>query len=406
VKAIELFAGAGGLALGVSRAGFKHVAVVEIERNAVSTIQLNKKRGVEYVKDWPLIAGDVRKVDYSQFDEDLELLAAGAPCQPFSIGGRGRGHGDERNMFPEVLRAMRALHPKAVLIENVKGLVDSRFREYLEYVTLGMRFLNLMPLPHEDWVDHLVRLRACVGKVDETYHVKHHLLNAADFGVSQWRERVFIVAFRSDLNAEWTPPQQTHSLESLLWEQWYTGEYWERHGIKQPGTVSHTKRIRGRLAALQRGEAKQPPLPAWKTVRDAISDLPRLAPGETAVGDPIHFFNPGARPYRKHTGSPMDEPAKTLKAGGHGVPGGENSLRLSNGRIRYFTVRECARLQSFPDEFILAGTWCRMMRQLGNAVPVRLAEVVANQVARTLESCERKAKIPVEGVRRRRAAIG
>jgi DNA (cytosine-5)-methyltransferase 1 len=97
-----------------------------------------------------------------------------------------------------------------------------------------------------------------------------------------------------------------------------------------------------------------------------------------------HFLNPGARSYAGHTGSPLDEPAKTLKAGDHGVPGGENTLRLEDGSVRYFSVRECARLQTFPDEWIVEGSWTEAMRQLGNAVPARLAQAVAAELARVM----------------------
>jgi DNA (cytosine-5)-methyltransferase 1 len=93
-----------------------------------------------------------------------------------------------------------------------------------------------------------------------------------------------------------------------------------------------------------------------------------------------HRFQAGARSYPGHTGSPIDEPAKTLKAGDHGVPGGENMLRKLDDSIRYFTVRESARLQAFPDNFLFHGSWTETMRQLGNAVPVTLAEAVAGSI--------------------------
>jgi len=117
---------------------------------------------------------------------------------------------------------------------------------------------------------------------------------------------------------------------------------------------------------------------AWRTVRDAICDLPdpERFPGKVQA----HRFQPGARTYPGHTGSPMDEPAKALKAGDHGVPGGENMLRRVDGAVRYFTVRESARIQTFPDSFLFEGTWSEIMRQLGNAVPVRLASVIAKSV--------------------------
>jgi DNA (cytosine-5)-methyltransferase 1 len=396
MRAIELFAGAGGLALGVSRAGFAHELVVELERNAADTVLENKSRRVEHVRDWPFEQGDVQACDYSKFEKDLDLLAAGAPCQPFSISGKWLGQLDERNMFPEVLRAMRDLRPKVVLVENVKGLLSPRFRPYLDYVIHRMRFPDLEPHASEEWDAHLKRLRAAVGREDDSYNVNYHVLNAADYGVPQWRERVFIVAFRADLGLLWKPPKATHSLDALLWSQWHTGEYWKRHGVPRPKSVTLARRYRTRLDAMQSGPMKAPELLPWRTVRDAISDLLDARPGETASDDENHFLNPGARRYAKHTGTPLDEPAKTLKAGSHGVPGGENSLRLPNGRVRYFSVRECARLQSFPNEYVFRGTWSRQMRQLGNAVPVKLAEVVAKGIRAMLENAEKqKAGAPV-----------
>jgi DNA (cytosine-5)-methyltransferase 1 len=124
----------------------------------------------------------------------------------------------------------------------------------------------------------------------------------------------------------------------------------------------------------------------WKTVRDAIDDLPdpRKKGKTTSIAN--HIFQPGARSYPGHTGSPLDEPAKALKAGDHGVPGGENMLRHPNGRIRYFTVRESARLQTFPDDYLFHGSWTESMRQLGNAVPVQLGKIVAESIAKKISS--------------------
>ncbi len=125
----------------------------------------------------------------------------------------------------------------------------------------------------------------------------------------------------------------------------------------------------------------------WRTTRDALRDLPDP---ETHPNNGIanHVFTPGARTYVGHTGSSLDDPAKTLKAGYHGVPGGRNMFIKDDGNVRYFTVREAARLQTFPDEYEFHGSWSQTMRQLGNAVPVQLAEVVASSVANSLMRCE------------------
>jgi DNA (cytosine-5)-methyltransferase 1 len=126
----------------------------------------------------------------------------------------------------------------------------------------------------------------------------------------------------------------------------------------------------------------KPSLEPWQTVRDAISDLPDPISHKNEI--PNHKYIPGARIYFGHTGSPLDEPAKTLKAGDHGVPGGENMLVYPNGKVRYFTVRESARLQTFPDDFVFEGPWGETMRQLGNAVPVKLGRVIVNSVKERL----------------------
>lgn len=118
-------------------------------------------------------------------------------------------------------------------------------------------------------------------------------------------------------------------------------------------------------------------------MRDAIADLPdpEQHPNSSISN---HRLNPGARSYKGHTGSPYDESAKTLKAGDHEVPGGENMLLRPDRSVRYFSVREAARLQTFPDDYEFRGSWTESMRQLGNSVPVRLAEAVARSVAAAL----------------------
>ena len=389
MKAVELFAGAGGLALGVGLAGFDHVAVIERDQYACATIKENQRRQVDVVRDWPLYHADVKDFDYKHLAEDVDLLCAGLPCQPFSVAGKGRSHHDTRDMFSEVVRAARELLPKAILIENVRGLTRSRFRDYFAYLLLALASPASVRLADDHWRCHLesLRLRRQMDKRDALhYDVYVHTVNAANYGVPQWRDRVFIVAFRRSLDVTWIPPQPLHDLDALLWAQWTTGAYWSNHGInrRRPSRMSY--RVARRLKKLQQSRVfSQPALLPWRTVRDAIVDLPSLRRRERE-DVPNHVLRPGARVYHGHTGSLMDEPAKTLKAGSHGVPGGENALSLDNGRLRYFSVRECARVQTFPDDYIFVGPWSRTMRQVGNAVPVQLARVVAEQIRLHLET--------------------
>lgn len=382
MKSIELFTGAGGLALGTAHAGFKHSAVVERDHDSCDTLRLNKHRKLPHVRDWTIMETDVRMLTFGEFGE-VDLVAGGVPCQPFSLGGKHRGHRDERDMFPELARAVAALRPAAFIVENVKGLLRGSFAEYFEYVTL--RLSHPAIAKRDDWRSHreeLERIHTSGRSTDLDYNVVFQLLNAADYGVPQRRERVFIVGFRSDLAVSWSFPAPTHSREALLRSQWLTGEYWHRHSLaRRPSRNAKIKAwlSRNRLAL---DDGLQP----WRTVRDAISDLPVPVEGRSPESDPNHFLNPGARPYAGHTGSPWDEPAKVLKAGDHGVPGGENTLAIGDGTVRYFTVREAARLQTFPDDYWFSGSWTERMRQIGNAVPVELARVVSRSVAQTLNA--------------------
>lgn len=380
MKAIELFAGAGGLGLGVSGAGFKPVLVIERDRWCCDSIRENRRNGVAAMRSWPApTERDVRKFDFSPYEGSIDLVTGGPPCQPFSLGGKHRAHKDERDMWPEAVRAVRESKPKAFVFENVKGLTRQAFATYLEYVKLQLRFPEIEKRPVETTDGHFRRLSQHAsarkrGALEYDLHFK--ILNAADYGVPQKRERVVFVGIRRDLGLDWTYPAPSHSREALLVEQ-STDAYWDRHEVARKDRPEKT--IIVGLAAFDGG------LKPWTTVRDALADLPdpETHPAKAAKFA-NHVFQAGARSYPGHTGSPLDEPAKTLKAGVHGVPGGENMLLRPDGTVRYFTVRESARLQTFPDEFVFHGSWTETMRQLGNAVPVRLARVVIDGVAKRL----------------------
>ena len=137
----------------------------------------------------------------------------------------------------------------------------------------------------------------------------------------------------------------------------------------------------------------------WHTVRDAMVGLPKPGAKGTARGWLDHRLQSGARSYPGHTGSPLDEPSKALKAGVHGVPGGENMMRFPDGAVRYYSTREAARVQTFPDRYALHGAWTEAMRQIGNAVPVRLAETVMHSVVEHLE-IDRAKKFAAEAAQR------
>ncbi|MFC3285987.1 DNA cytosine methyltransferase [Litchfieldella rifensis] len=385
MHSVELFAGAGGLAIGMSNAGFRHAAVVELDHFACETFRENQRHHAHAVEGWPLYEMDARFFDYSQVKVEVDVISGGPPCQPFSLGGKHRGHLDERDMFPEAVRAVRELRPKAFIFENVKGLNRESFNLYRTYIELQLQHPELVRREHEDWLQHRARLQRHHSQNGEasTYNTHVEVLNAADYGVPQRRERMFIVGFRSDVGAKWSCPLGTHSEEALLHSKWVSGDYWERHRVARRDRPEIPLRVRRRIERL----ASELPLDAeesWRTVRDAVEDLPdpEFHPDN---GIPNHVFTPGARVYVGHTGSVLDEPAKTLKAGRHGVPGGENMMVKGDGSVRYFTVREAARLQTFPDEFEFRSAWSQTMRQLGNAVPVLLGEVVAWSVAQALE---------------------
>ena len=129
-------------------------------------------------------------------------FGAGVPCQPWSLGGKHQGFQDERNLFPDTVGAIRTLRPKVVLIENVKGLLRQSFARYFEYITLMIRHPEVTRKHTETWMDHLVRLERCHTSGQNSgleYKVLFQLVNAADYGVPQRRQRVFIVGFRSDV---------------------------------------------------------------------------------------------------------------------------------------------------------------------------------------------------------------
>jgi DNA (cytosine-5)-methyltransferase 1 len=294
----------------------------------------------------------------------VDLVSGGPPCQPFSIAGKHRGADDERNMWPEAVRAVADTGALAYVFENVRGLLRPAFAPFVAKIARSLERPTKM------------------GRSAREYALTIREVNAADYGAAQRRHRVFFLGAKLSLGKIPDLPPPTHSLDRLLWEQWITGEYWERHNMRRPKELPTNKRIQSKIAALKTSMIA-PATKPWRTVRDAIAGL-----GEPDNGIANHRYQPGARVYAGHTGSPLDMPAKALKAGNHGVPGGENMMVQDDGSVRYFTVREAARLQGLPDafEFPPKVPWSECMRQLGNAVPVELAEVIGQTIASVLDA--------------------
>jgi DNA (cytosine-5)-methyltransferase 1 len=376
MKALEIFSGAGGLAKGLEIAGFEHTAFVEFNQYACASL-------AENFDSTKVFFGDIKDFNLDNL-EQVDVVAGGPPCQPFSLGGKHRADQDSRDMFPYAIRAIERLTPKAFVFENVKGLLRDNFSDYFEYIILRLRFPNFTPNKIENWENHLKNLRNIedASRFEKTYNVQYKLLNAADFGVPQTRERVLIVGTRSDLNISWEFPKETHSADRLLWDMYITGEYWDRHEVKKSMRPTLDNPMKQKISRLgSKYGMFKPELLPWKTVRDTLSTTPNP---ESNHGISDHVFRDGARIYPGHTGSDFDWPSKTIKAGGHGVPGGENMIRFNDGSVRYFTTFEAKRIQTFPDDFVIKGAWGEAMRQIGNAVPVMLAEKIGRQLARNL----------------------
>ena len=383
---INLCSGAGGLALGLAQVGFDSFDFFDIDRGACSTLQHN------LCGEQPSLSGRVFQADLSQLEwmrncAPVRLLIAGPPCQPFSAGGSRKGHEDERNLFPSVLEAVRVLRPRAILIENVRGLARSSHRAYLDYILRQLTHPDVSTTPEEPWEDHDQRIRqhSSDNHFNPAYNVVWSVFNAADYGVPQVRYRLFIVATAVDL-PPYQFPDPTHSKERLLHEQ-LTGVYWESRGLAAP-------HLNG--SSLPLDDSSDTRL-SWVTVRDGVSSL-RLAESLETDQCNNHWTIKGARSYAGHTGSSLDWPSKTLKAGVHGVPGGENMLVLGDQSLRYFTLREMARLQSFPDSHYFVGARSNVIRQIGNATPCDLAAAIARPLRNLLqpEACNVTADNPAK----------
>ena len=291
--------------------------------------------------------------------------------------------------------------PLAVLGENVRGLTRAAFVPYLDYICDRLSLPHCAPTEGESWPHHGARIRRERPHAldDERYYVDRRVV------CSRLRDPSTSVSIvdrcvRADQihgwddavpwGSRWSWPAETHTRDALLAIQSH-GTYWHDHGL-QPKSLEIP---RSRADAIDESYllVKDGKIRPWRTLRDALrgklddefSDLPEPIDGVECEGLNFHIGIPGARLYKGHSGNRLDWPSKTIKAGVHGVPGGEHVLLLDDGGHRYLTVRECARVQTFPDWWHFEGPRSEASRQIGNAVPVRLARIVGQRVLRTID---------------------
>lgn len=397
MKSLEIFSGAGGLATGMQQAGFHHSALLEWNKDACDSLRLN-------FKNTPIFETDIRSFDYADIS-GVDVISGGPPCQPFSLGGKHKGNMDDRDMFPHAIKGIRIIQPKAFIFENVKGLLRQSFASYFNYIILQLTYPEEIKGDKENWQDHLERLEKLHTKGNYSglkYNLVYRLINAANYGVPQKRERVIIVGIKNNLGVEWSFPKETHTYEKLLWDKYVNGNYWDKLKVPKKLRETSSERIKKTVDKLKAkyGFFEPEELP-WVTVREALLDLPH--PDFNQNTHPDHIFRGGAKKYPGHTGSYIDDPSKTIKAGDHGVPGGENMIRYEDESVRYFTVLEAKRIQTFPDEYKISGSWTEAMRQLGNAVPVKLAHTLSRELLKKLSLQIEKSDLRPQGWRTAKA---
>ena len=256
MHSIEFCAGAGGQAIGLEQAGFRHTALVEIESDFAKTLKLNRP-------GWNVFASDMNEFDGRSY-KGVDLLAAGLPCPPFSIAGKQLGSLDERNLFPAALRLIDEIQPKAVMIENVRGFLSAVFEDYR------------------------ASLKEQLSKLG--YHTDWRLLNASDFGVPQLRPRVVIVALKKELADvfDWptvrphNPPTVGETLRDLMGANgWLGTQAWvERANEIAPTIVGGSKKHGGPDLGPTRARA------AWATLGVEGRSLAETAPAPDFVGMP------------------------------------------------------------------------------------------------------------------------
>lgn len=332
---IELFAGAGGLALGMSKAGFHHVLLNELDRDACQTLIHNRP-------DWHVVAGDVHQLKLKEYQGKIDLLTGGFPCQAFSYAGKQGGFADTRGtLFFELARIVSEVQPKVFLCENVKGLQS------------------------HDGGKTLKVIKNTISELGYSL-VEPQVLQAIKYQVPQKRERIILIAIREDLThkATYHWPAPFHRIMTLR-DALYQGELYP---VDVPPSRGQT------YPEKKRKVLEQVPMGGyWK-------DLPIEVQKEYMGGS---FLLEGGKTGMARRLS-LDEPSLTLTCS----PAQKQTERCHPLETRPLTIREYARIQTFPDEWEFYGSLSSQYKQIGNAVPVNLAFAVGRSLIRLLNDIE------------------
>ena len=332
---IELFAGAGGLALGFEKAGFHHVMLNELNREACETLRSNRP-------NWNVLEADIHNVDFSKWHNQIDLLTGGFPCQAFSYAGNKGGFEDTRGtLFFEVARAVKEINPKVFVCENVKGLVS------------------------HDKGRTLTIIRNVIADLGYTL-VEPRVLEAIRYQVPQKRERIVLVAIRNDIAPKVTFhwPAPYYRLMTLN-DAFKKGELYPTDVPKSIGAKYPEKKERVLRLVPQGGD--------WRNLPNDIAK--KYMGGSYLLGG-------GKTGMARRLA--MDEPSLTLTCS----PAQKQTERCHPIETRPLTVREYARIQTFPDDWNFMGSMSAQYKQIGNAVPVNLAWALARSVMRLFNDIE------------------
>lgn len=330
LTSIELFAGAGGLALGLEQAGFNHIGLVEIDKSAVDTLKYNRPKWNVLCEDVEFVASKDLEKEFNIKKYDLDLLSGGAPCQSFSYAGKRLGLEDVRGtMFYHYATFLHKLQPKMFLFENVKGLISH---------DKGRTFKSILNIFN-----------------DEGYSIQYKILNAWDYGVAQKRERLIIVGIRNDLACKYTfnypiPHDYKPVLKDIL------------KNVPQSECAEYSKSKKEVFALV-------PPGGYWRDIDPTIAKQYMkscwdMEGGRTGILRRLSY----------------DEPSLTILT----TPQMKQTERCHPSEVRPFSVRESARIQSFPDDWQFCGNMVSKYRQIGNAVPCNLAMEVGLNIKKVL----------------------